>query len=269
MPERWRPTATEVFDKYSFLRQVSPEWEKKARIAIDIFLKLAARGLEVEGEENIPQSSWQTYIVSHNHLGWVEVPVLLKVFPRWIYWMSKAENFGHKLLGPILQRCAFFPVKRGMVDRQALRTASGLLDIGEVVGMAPEGTRGRKEEFGQLKRAKNGTILLAMKAGVPIIPVAVWGPEKLLPLIEERGVKLQDFVNLMSNRPQIFVRIGRPFTQHLQEEFKGVVRKEQLTLLTTNLMVEIRDMLPVQYHGFYAHMEKLPLLTDKNTQADE
>lgn len=261
MKERLRGFTIKTAPEANFLQLVTPEWEKIARRVIDIFFRVTLSAFEVEGKENIPKDFWRTpHIIAHNHLGWAEVPALLKVFPRWIYWMTKAENFENGLLAPILRRCAFFPVRRGEVDRRALRTAERLLDHAEIVGMAPEGTRGRGENLAGLKEAKNGTIRLAIKAQAPIIPVAVWGPEKILPLVEEEGFNFPELRKLWREKPKIWVRIAKPFTQHLEKDFEGKIRSRELTPFTTNLMLKIRDMLPPNYHGFYAHVERLPLL---------
>lgn len=237
--------------------EVSSEWEMMAKRMIKIFLRAATKKIEVKGKENIPGDITNApYIVAVDHLGWAETVVLLDVFPTWIHWMTKKENFDHQLLGSIFRILGFFPVRRGEIDRQSLQIAEELLKKRRILGMAPEGTRGRGKEFGKLKEAKHGTVFIAIEAGVPIIPTAVWGTEDLLPLIEEKGLKLKDLAGFRP--PEIFVRIGKPFTQHLGVEAK-VAKKERLERLTTNLMIEIRNMLPPRYHGFYAGIEKQPL----------
>lgn len=251
MSERLKPFPT----RYS--PDISPEWEKMARTAIEAFIRVATQGVETEGKENIPKDIESApYIVAVNHLGWAEAIVLLNVFPTWIHWMSKSGNFDHKLLGPIFRLSGAFPVRRGEVDRRALQTAIELLEKKRILGMAPEGTRGRGEKLGKLKKAKHGTTYIASLAHIPIITTAVWGPEKLLPLIEEKGLKLEDLSEF--KRPKIFVRIGQLFKQHLEVEFEKL-DKVKLEKLTTNLMLEIRGMLPPEYHGYYAGIERQPL----------
>lgn len=240
MSERLKPFPTE------YSAEISPEWEWMAKRFIRQGLKMLTQEIVVEGRNNIPEDISQSpYIVAVNHLGWGEAVVLLDTFPIWIHWMTKSENFDSKLLGPLFRILGFFPVRRGQVDRKALETASSLLNKGRILGMAPEGTRGRGDEFGHLKKAKHGTILIANKADIPIIPTAVWGTEELLPLIEE-GIEPEDI--LQFKRPLVFVKIGEMFNQHRNVELD----KRKLEVLTTNLMLEIRDMLPPEYHGYYA-----------------
>lgn len=230
--------------------EVSPEWEWMAKRFIRGFLNTATKEIVVKGKlpEDITQAP---YIVVVNHLAWAEAIVLLDIFPVWIHWMTKSENFDHKLLGPVFRLSGLFPVRRGKVDRRALQTARDLLEEKRILGMAPEGTRGRGDEFGKLKKAKLGTILIATQTHAPIIPTAVWGTEKLWPLIEEAGLKLEDLTGFQ--RPEVFVRIGKLFTQHLEESMMS--DKDRLERLTTNLMLKIRDLLPEKFHGFYAGVE--------------
>lgn len=228
---------------------IPKEREAVARTLIDLFLRALVSEIQMAGRENIPQDNSSAYIVAMNHLGWVEGLVLLKVFPRWIHWMAKEESFNSQILGPFFRFLTFFPVRRGEVDRQALRTAFDLLGANEILGMAPEGTRGREEEFGVLKKAKEGVIYIAHQSRVPIIPVAVWGTETIFPLIEENGLKIEELVNF--RRPEVSVNIGEPFTDHLEQDGRPLGREERQGL-TTGLMLRIRDLLPEKYHGFYA-----------------
>ncbi len=251
MPERLKPFPA------GYSPEVSPEWEAMAKRINRTFLRAVTRKIDIKGKENIPKDiKTSSYIIAVNHLGWAEALFLLDVFPKWIHWMSKQESFDHKLLGPIFRLLGFFPVRRGELDRRALQTAADLLGKERILGMAPEGTRGRGKEFGKLKEAKHGTIFVAFKTGAPIIPTAVWGTEELLPLIEENGLKLKDLTGFKP--PEVHVRIGKPFAQHFEVD-PGKVTRKQLKALTTNLMLEIRDLLPSKYHGFYAEAEKQPL----------
>ena len=251
MPERLKIFPSE------YSPEISSEWEKMAKNAIRLLLRTVTQEIVVEGKNNIPEDIGRaSYVVAVNHLGWAEAVVLLDIFPTWIHWMTKSGNFDHKLLGPVFRILGFFPVRRGKVDRKALGIASSLLEKGRILGMAPEGTRGRGDKFGRLKKAKHGTIFIAHQARVPIIPTAVWGTEALFPLIEEKGLKLEDLTEF--KRPEVFVRIGQPFTQHLDVEPKKL-NKKKLEALTTDLMLEIRNMLPEEYWGVYAEIERQPV----------
>jgi len=228
------------------LPDVSPAKQLWLRRVLRVFLEGLTSEIIVNGLENIPQTG--SYIVAANHLGWVEAPVLLLTFPRWIHFMTKAETLQNPYLGPVTRQMGMFPVRREELDLQALRTAAGLLKAGEVLGMMPEGTRGRRGGEEALKEAKEGTILIGYKTKVPIVPVAVWGPENVFSLIEEKGVGLRELACFQ--KPPINVNIGKVFEEHLQ--VGPILRREERNQLATELMLRIKDLLPTEYHGIYA-----------------
>jgi len=231
-----------------------------ARNAVDFLLDRVTAEIVVNGRENIPEDiDQQGYVLASNHNGWVEALVWSRVFPVQIHWMTKEENFAYFPFNLLLNSFGFFPVKRGEVDINARRTAIRLLSEGKMVGMMPEGTRGRGEEVGKLKPAKRGTIGLAVQAGVEIIPVAVWGTEKIFPLLDEKGLTVGEIVNFKP--PVIAVGIGPVFRQHL--EVSGAGSKEIQRALTTNLMLEIKNMLPPEYHGHYAEVNRQELTAEE------
>jgi 1-acyl-sn-glycerol-3-phosphate acyltransferase len=202
----------------------------------------------VVGRENIPEDfSKRAYIVAVNHLGWAEAPILINTFPSWIYWMTKDTTFDFPILGRILRYMGFFPVTRGEVDREAIKTALNILQNGKKLGIAPEGTRGRQGVNEGLKPARRGIMMFATRADVPVIPTAVWGTENLLPLIDE-GISWDELRHF--KRPKIGVRIGKVFDLHLKTDPYLVSRQEQEEL-TERLMQEISRLLPEKYRGVY------------------
>jgi len=259
MSERLKYFPNEADAKKSFVLEHAP-LRKPSEAAFEVFSRIFTGGIEVQGRENIPDDFAKApYIVTANHMGWAEAPILQKVLSqRCIHWMTKRGNFDNPLFGLILHNLGHFPVNRGKVDRVAFGTALYLLKKGKILGMLPEGTRGRGGKLGKLKEARTGTALLAVVARAPIITTAVWGSERLLPLIEKVGIRPQDLKELRTVRPEVHVRIGKLFTQHREQELADL-DKEKLEKLTTNLMLEIRDMLPREYHGYYAGMEPQPL----------
>ena len=91
--------------------------------------------------------------------------------------MAKLELFKVPVLGFLITRVGAFPVKRGTADRTALRTAIELLQGGEIVAMFPEGTRSLD---GRLKHPEPGVGMIALRAKVPVIPVALIDTNQLL-----------------------------------------------------------------------------------------
>ena len=88
-----------------------------------------------------------------------------------------------RILGPLLRAGGAFPVRRGEKDSAAIETAIGLCREGKIVAMFPEGTRqtkGLRKKFAH--RPRSGSARIAMEAGVPLVPAAVKGSDKLMRL---------------------------------------------------------------------------------------
>ncbi|MDQ3875029.1 MAG: 1-acyl-sn-glycerol-3-phosphate acyltransferase [Actinomycetota bacterium] len=135
--------------------------------------------LRARGVENVPRRGG--FVLAANHVSnfdpWA---VGMALWPRWrLRWMAKAELF-NPILKPILLHGGAFPVRRGERDTAAIRTAITVLRQGDTLVMFPEGTRRRK---GLRKKhqphAHTGTARIALAAGVPIVPAALAGTDRL------------------------------------------------------------------------------------------
>ncbi len=132
--------------------------------------------LEIEGLENVPLEG--RHILMFNHVNFLDAPIAAAFWPREVNPMTKAENLKSWFLGPLMRWYGVFPVQRGEVDRRALDKAIQILENDEVLLMSPEGTRSRKGGLGQ---AKDGMTFVALQTDSPIVPVAIWGQEKVVP----------------------------------------------------------------------------------------
>ena len=101
------------------------------------------------------------------------------LYPRQVQWMGKAELFRGPI-APTLRRLGIFPVRRGEGDIEAVRTAAELASRGHPVGIFPEGTR-REKGFRKTRsqRPYTGAARVALAAGVPLVPAAIRGTERL------------------------------------------------------------------------------------------
>ncbi len=146
------------------------------------FIFFVCLGLKVEGRENIPDKG--AIIVAPNHKSYWDPPVIgTAVNNRIIHYMAKEELFKNPIFGWVIRQFGTFPVKRGTVDRQAVRQAVRELKSGNPLGIFPEGTRIKREGLG---RFHSGMASLALMTGTPVVPVAVIGtmdlPKKNGPL---------------------------------------------------------------------------------------
>jgi 1-acyl-sn-glycerol-3-phosphate acyltransferase len=135
--------------------------------------RLRARGLE-----HIPEGG---FVLAANHTSnfdpWpLGIPFLPK---RQLRFMAKAELF-NPILAPILRAGGAFKVRRGEGDVEAMRTAGELAQAGEIVVMFPEGTRRKKGLRKKYEaRPHTGAARIALSAGVPLVPAAIGGTDRL------------------------------------------------------------------------------------------
>jgi 1-acyl-sn-glycerol-3-phosphate acyltransferase len=189
---------------------------------------------KVEGRENIPLTG--SLILATNHVHLLDPFFLLFSSPRWINFMAKEELFRSPFLRPWLRLFGAIPIRRkGKVKekQKILKSARNELEKGLILGMFPEGGRSRD---GKLRKGKTGSVVIASKTNVPILPVGIAGTDKI------KGT------NWLWKRLDIVVNIGKPFKL---PPTSGRMSKSQMQLLTTQLMKEIAALLPPEYQGDY------------------
>jgi len=132
--------------------------------------------VDVRGQVNVPADGGAVLVA--NHASYLDPPVMAMALRRQVHFMAREEVLGVPLLGPLLRRCGVFAVRQGTADRAAIRQAMSLLAQGKLIGIFPEGTRSAD---GSLKSAHPGAALIASRAGVPLIPVAIQGTWEAFP----------------------------------------------------------------------------------------
>jgi 1-acyl-sn-glycerol-3-phosphate acyltransferase len=138
--------------------------------------------LRATGVENVPAEGG--LVIGSNHISNLDPwAVCLPLWPRRRFrFMGKSELF-NPLLKPIITAAGAFPVRRGEGDRRAIETAIRVVREGDVLAMFPEGTRRKK---GLVKRHEarphSGSARIALAAGVPLVPAAISGTDRLLRL---------------------------------------------------------------------------------------
>lgn len=131
--------------------------------------------IKVIGKENFPKEGG--VLLCTNHIDNFDPPVVGITCPRPVHFMAKEELFEVPVLKGILPKVNAFPVKRGMSDRKAMRTALGLLKDEKVVGLFPEGTRSKD---GELQEGLAGAGFFALRGKADVVPCAIIGPYKPL-----------------------------------------------------------------------------------------
>lgn len=194
---------------------------------------------QVVGRELIPEGP---VLFISNHLSNADGYCLVRAFrPRRVWFLA-----GVKLRSTTMTRLAMevvdtIPIKPNSADLDAIRKAVEMLRSGQSVLIFPEGGRSRT---GKLIRAKKGVALIASRAGVPVVPVALTGTEKFLPIndADMGGEKAHRGVD-------VTIRFGRPFRVEDLTPAPGVDDSRQA--LTDAMMERIAELLPPEYRGVY------------------
>jgi len=205
-------------------------WYRLARGVIALLLHTVAR-LHIEGRERIPSQG--PFILVTNHLHWLDSPLVGVTIPCRAYVFAGEKWEKHWLLGPFLRSLGTIFVRRGEVDRQALRRALEVLRGGGVLGMAPEGTRSKT---GALQEGRTGAAYLAFRAGVPLLPMVCTGQEKVFS--ELRHLR----------RARVRLLVGPPFSP---PQVEGKASSAEIQALTDEIMARLAAMLPPEYRGVY------------------
>ena len=138
----------------------------------------AAQGLKftITGSEHFPRQGGAVLVM--NHVGYFDFAYAgLAAHPsgRLVRFMAKEQVFHHRISGPLMRGMHHIPVDRG-AGASSFRAAVGALKAGEIVGVFPEATISRAFE---LKDFKSGAIRMAQAADVPLIPMAIWGSQRV------------------------------------------------------------------------------------------
>jgi 1-acyl-sn-glycerol-3-phosphate acyltransferase len=132
--------------------------------------------VRVRGRDQVPTTG--AYIVAPTHRSILDVPFTAFITTRPIRFLAKDDLFSPRWAAWIFERLGAVRVERGTADRGALRVLEATLRAGEPVAIFPEGTRESGEQIGELF---DGAAYLAVKLGVPIVPVGIGGSEHILP----------------------------------------------------------------------------------------
>jgi 1-acyl-sn-glycerol-3-phosphate acyltransferase len=201
-------------------------------VAFTLLVKLD----RVNGLDHVPREGPAILLI--NHIAFVDPIVVMHVMPRNIVPMAKVEVYDYPLIGVFPRVWGVIPVRREEVDRRAIQGALDVLGAGEIILVAPEGTRGT-----ELQRGKGGVAYLASRSGAPVIPVGIEGTPGYPALRFSKRWR----------QGGAQVTFGHPFRFH-----PGLKRAngEQLRKMADEAMYILASLLPEHRRGVYAELSK-------------
>ncbi len=224
----WHPELTRLPRLHLPRRFIRALLRLAARLVIALLTRTTVRGLE-----NLPTTGPALIVL--NHLGDADAAVVLAALPRAPEALGKLELiYEFPVLGRIMDWYGIIWVHRGRPDRRALVCANQALMEGRVLAIAPEGrytlTRG-------LERGSSGAAYLALRAGLPLIPLALTGT---------RNSEVYGSLRHLRRAP-ISLTVGPPI--HLSPRFS--LQPRSLRAATDLIMRTLASMLPPDYRGVY------------------
>lgn len=227
----------------TFERYVPEEWSANRRflrvLLHQIGFRFLARIDAVEGVEHVPSQG--ALILLMNHLAFVDSLAIIHSLQRSVVPLAKVEVYQYPVISIFPRMWGVIPVRREGMDLRAIRMALNVLETGDAILIAPEGTRSP-----QLQRGKEGIAYIAVRSQAILQPVALEGSPGFptLPFMPRwRGEGIR-------------VKFGRPFRlQNTQQR----LNREQLREITDESMTMLAKLLPEHRRGYYAERVDKPL----------
>ncbi len=233
-------------------------------VTAKIGFRLLGNRFQMTGTEHVPRTGG--VLLAFNHIGYVDfIYGGFAAHPsrRLVRFMSKRELFDHRYAGPLMRSLHHIEVDRGAGTR-SLEIAQEYLEAGEAVGIFPEATISRALE---LKEFKTGAVRIAAAAGVPVVPVILWGTQRL---------KTKDHPQDFSRGKTISITVGAP--RHYSGADPAAETADLHATMSEMLDRTIRDYpadeqppgswwLPARYGGSAPTLEQAAVL-DKQERAE-
>jgi 1-acyl-sn-glycerol-3-phosphate acyltransferase len=193
---------------------------------------------KVDGKQIEKVPAHGPLILITNHVNFLEIPVIhCRLRPRRVIGLAKAEAWENPILRWLFDQWEAIPIRRGESDIGALRQALDALNRGEILGLAPEGTR---SGHGRLQRGHTGIVTIALRSGAPLLPFVFYG-----------GEAFRQNVRRLRRTP-FHIVVGEPFTLDAGEERMD---RDVRQRITDEIMYRLAALLPPAYRGHYADLE--------------
>jgi len=188
--------------------------------------------VETQGFDRLPVKGPAIVIV--NHVNYLELPI---IYPRArtdvATGYSKTENWDNPLFRLVFNNWDLIPLERGEADVTAMRKGFEALAEDKILFITPEGTRSR---HGRMQKAKPGVVLMAIRSGAPVWPIACYGGERFTENIKHW------------RRTDYHVVVGDPFTVDRNgTKITAPVRQK----IVDEMMYQIAALMPPAYRGYY------------------
>ena len=169
---------------FSLFSNAENNIHKIANLWAKILLLLCNTKVQIIGKENILRGKPQIFMA--NHQSGFDILIVLAHIPGQFRWLVKKELFHIPIFGAAMKSAGYISIDRNNRERamQSLDQAALRIREGKSIMAFPEGSRGR---FGEIKPFKQGTFYLAIKSGVPIVPISIIGSGEIMP---KRSLKI-------------------------------------------------------------------------------
>ncbi|AZQ70528.1 MULTISPECIES: lysophospholipid acyltransferase family protein [Streptomyces] len=204
-------------------------------IARTMFKALDLR-FDIQGSEHVPAHGGAVLVSNHiGYLDFVFAGLTARPAKRLVRFMAKESVFRHKVSGPLMRAMKHIPVDRS-AGMDAYKHALSALRSGEVIGVFPEATISTSFT---LKNFKSGAARLAQEAGVPLVPMALWGTQRLWTKGHKR--------DLGRNHIPVTIRVGEPVAADPAEPAEQVT--ERVRARVQDLLEAAQRAYPVRAEG--------------------
>ena len=215
-------------------QRYSPGWRTGTKVYLPPLIKSLMKR-DWDGYQHFPREGGM--LVAANHLSYADWPAMalfVHEAGRYPAFMIKSSAFDAKLIGPYLRMLGQLPVRRGEADAaNVLKVAEQALAEGECVVIYPEGTATRDPSLWPMM-AKTGVARLALATGVPVVPVAQWGAQEILPYgTTKPRLFPRKLVRMLAGPPVDLAEYeGKPLTRDVLRGATNAIMGDITTLLT-------------------------------------
>jgi 1-acyl-sn-glycerol-3-phosphate acyltransferase len=181
--------------------------------------------VRVRGEDRLPKDTG--YVLAPSHRSMMDIPFVAWLTPQRLRYMGKRSLFDKPVLGKVFVILGGFPVERDGTDRKALRESIAMLKSGDILLVFPEGTR---HNGSKIEPLEPGAAYLALRAGVPIVPIGIAGSEDILRTRKSHIPRFR----------RVVMVVGEPIVPPARDG--GVVPRAEVDALTAELHEAVQQV---------------------------